>query len=72
MYPTLNAECARRDVTLEKLAGRLGKQISTVSQKKKGVYPFTLNEAKEIKKYLNEIEPLGMTLEELFQTKEVG
>lgn len=63
MYPTLNAELARKDVTLTQLAKVLGLSVTTVSQKKNGLYDFTLKEAKAIKHFLK----LDMPLEELFE-----
>ena len=62
-YPNLNAELARQDITNNQLANALGLAPSTVSQKKNGLYDFTLKEAKAIKKFLK----IDTPLEELFK-----
>ena len=66
MYKNVNAERARRGITLEDLAEALGLTISTVSQKLNGKYPITLDEAKIIKGRLG----VDMPLEELFEEVE--
>ena len=64
MYPNLKAEFARRGFTLEMVAKRLGVALSTLSQKLRGVYPFTLNEAKKLKEILETDLPLEVLFEE--------
>jgi len=66
MYKNVNAERARKGITLENLAEALGLTISTVSQKLNGKYPITLDEAKIIKSCLG----VDMPLEELFEEVE--
>lgn len=63
MYPNLNAELARKDVTNAQLAKVLGLSPGTVSQKRNGAFDFTLKEARAIKHFLK----LDMPLEELFE-----
>ena len=63
MFPNLDAERARKKITLEMLAEELGLAVSTVSQKLKGKYPITLDEAKKIKNILG----VDIPLEELFE-----
>lgn len=68
MYPNLNAEFARKNLTLEKIVEELKKRgirmtIATLSQKKNGKYPITLNEAKALK----DITGANIPLEELFE-----
>ena len=63
MYPNLNAELARKDVTNGELAKVLGLSPSTVSQKRNGLFDFTLKEAKAIKHFLK----VNLPLEELFE-----
>lgn len=63
MYPNLNAERARRNISLANLADGLGLTVPTVSLKLNGKYPITLNEAKKIKKIL----AVDMPLDELFE-----
>ena len=67
MYPNLKAEFVRRDLTLEKVAPELGITVSTLSLKMNGKYQFTFNEAKKLKAILNEVSPLDMSLEVLFE-----
>ena len=62
MYPNLNAERARKDVTLEKIAEGLDVTVATVSLKLSGKSPVTLAEAKRIK----EIIGTSLSLEILF------
>lgn len=66
MYKNVNAERARKGITLEDLAEALGLTIGTVSQKLNGKYPITLDEAKIIKERLG----VDMPLEELFEEVE--
>jgi DNA-binding XRE family transcriptional regulator len=63
MYPNLNAELARKNVTNAELAKVLGLAPGTVSQKRNGAFYFTFKEAVAIKKHLN----VDMPLEELFE-----
>lgn len=71
-YPNLEAERARRNVTMTSLADAMGVRINTVSDKMCGKIKsgFTFSEAVFIKKYLNDIMPLDMPLEELFEEVE--
>ena len=64
MYPNLDAEFARKKLTLEKVAPILGITGSTLSLKKNGKYDFTLNEAKKIK---YEVLQTDIPLEVLFE-----
>lgn len=68
MYPNLNAELARKKMTLGQVVDELKQydivmSVSTLSLKKSGQYPFTLDEAKALKK----VTGVTMTLEELFE-----
>ena len=68
MYPNLNAELARKNLTLEKIVAELNARgismtIATLSQKKNGKFQFSLKEAKAIK----EITGTDIPLEELFE-----
>lgn len=70
MYPNLNAEFARKGLTLEKAVEELDKRgitmsVTTLSQKKNGKYPITLDEAKALK----DITGADITLEELFEER---
>lgn len=49
MYENLNKEMANRKVKQSDIAKVLGKRNATVSDKLRGIYPFTLNEAKTIR-----------------------
>lgn len=71
-YPNLEAERARRNVTITMLADAMEVRINTVSDKMSGKIKsgFTFGEAVFIKKYLNDIMPLDMPLEELFEEVE--
>lgn len=64
MFPNLEAEKARKKITLEMLAEGLGLAISTVSGKLNGKYPITLDEAKKIKSILDVDIPLEILFEE--------
>lgn len=69
MFPNLNAEFARKNLTLEKAVEELDKlgftmKVPTLSLKKNGKYPFTLNEAKALKKILGTDLPLEVLFEE--------
>lgn len=65
MYKNVKAEFARKGLTLEVVAKELGVTVSTLSQKMNGKYPFTLNEAKAIKKVLEVDIPLEILFEEV-------
>lgn len=62
MYPNLEAERARRNVTLAKLAEALDLTVPTVSLKLNGKYPITMDEARKIKECIG----TDLPLEELF------
>lgn len=66
MYPNLRAEMARTQTTAQALAKMLGINNSTLSQKMKGKYAFTLDEAFAVKKSLGTALPL----EQLFEIDE--
>ena len=68
MYPNLNAERARRSITLETLAAGLDITIPTMSQKLIGKSPITLIEAKTIKKIIG----TSLPLEVLFDTEAIN
>ena len=68
MYPNFNAEYARKNFTLEKLAEEMEKRgckrtVPTLSQKLNGKYPITLDEAK----VLQAIVAPDIPIEELFE-----
>lgn len=65
MYPNLNAELSRKGVTLTDLAEALDCTVSTACDKKNGKRPFTLAEAKTVKKFLQ----VDIPLEELFEER---
>lgn len=67
MYPNLNAERARRNITLEMLAVTLDITIPTVSQKLSGKSPITMTEAIKIKNFIGTSLPLEM----LFSTEAI-
>lgn len=64
MFPNVEAEKARKKITLEMLAEGLGLAVSTVSQKLNGKYPITFDEAKKIKSILDVDIPLEILFEE--------
>lgn len=71
MYRNFNAEYARKNLTLEKLAEEMEKRgckrtVSTLSQKLNGKFPILLSEAKVLK----EIVAPDIPLEELFEEVE--
>lgn len=66
MYPNLNAEMARRNMTALTLAQRTGIPYSTLTPKLAGKAPVKLSEAKEIKRALN----TEMSIDELFSVSE--
>lgn len=49
MYPNLKAELARRRLTLEDVGKCLGKTVGAVSNKMRGIVPFTYDETLRIK-----------------------
>lgn len=65
MYPNLNAELSRRDLTVEKLALLIGMNYNTLRLKLKGERRLTFSEALSIKQALNVTIPL----EVLFSTE---
>lgn len=69
MYPNFNAEYARKNFTLEKFVEELKKRgismtVGTLSQKKTGKYPITLNEAKVFKEIVETDLPLDILFKE--------
>lgn len=66
MFRNLEAERARKDMTLHEIAEKLGLTVTTLSLKLRGKAPLTLGEAKSIKKILK----VTMPLEELFEESE--
>ena len=69
MYPNLNAEFARKNLTLENVVDELKKRginmaVTTLSLKKNGKYSFTLKEAKAIKAVVDTDLPLEVLFEE--------
>jgi transcriptional regulator with XRE-family HTH domain len=66
MYPNLRAEMARKKVTGQELAKRIGITNGTFSQKFNGKFDFTLDEAQKIKKALG----TDISIEELFEPDE--
>ena len=69
MYPNFNAEYARKGLTLEKTVEELKKlginmTVPTLSNKKNGKFPITLNEAKALKSVLETDLPLETLFEE--------
>ena len=66
MYPNLRAEMARKKITGQELAKKIGVTNGTFSQKFNGKFDFTLEEAQSIKKALG----TDMTIEYLFEPDE--
>ncbi len=66
MYPNVNAEIARLNLTLEKLGEKMGKSTSAMSSMLSGKSRVTLDEAVKIKSILHSELPL----EELFARRE--
>lgn len=62
MYPNVKAEFARKGLTLQMVADRMGISVSTLSTKIRNG-GFTLKEAKQIK----EILEVNTPIEELFE-----
>lgn len=65
MYPNLNAELSRYNISNKDIATAIGRTESTVSLKLSGKYPITLEEAKTIKATIRTNKPL----EVLFSTE---
>lgn len=65
MYPNLNAELSRRNLTVEKLALLMGMTYNTLRLKLKGERRLTFAEALLIKQTLN----VNIPLEVLFSTE---
>lgn len=49
MYPNLNAEISRKNITIEDMAKAIDKSVNTMYAKLRGQYPITLTEAVKIK-----------------------
>lgn len=64
MYPNLKAELARRGLTLENVACSLGKTVAAVSNKMRGVVPFTYDETVKIK---TDVLKTDLPLETIFE-----
>lgn len=69
MYPNVRAEFARKNLTLAKAVEELEKlginmNVTTLSLKLNGKYPFTFNEAKAIKAITGAEIPLEKLFEE--------
>lgn len=67
MYPNLNAEMARRNITQADLAEKLDRTRATMSLKLSGKAPITLDEAFAIKEALR----TRLTLDVLFATEAI-
>lgn len=65
MYPNLNAEMARYNITNQDIAIAIDRTESTVSLKLNGKFPITLDEAKKIKAVISTNKPI----EVLFSTE---
>ncbi len=63
MYPNLEAELKRKGLKRIDLAQHLNMAQSTLADKMQGRSPFSVQNAVDIKKFLN----LDMPLEELFE-----
>lgn len=69
MYSNLNAEMARRNISIYDLAKTIGCTYETMRKKLKGKTPFLLKEARLIKNtYFNKDD--DMSLEKLFEEQE--
>lgn len=64
MYPNLNAEMARRDISQQKMAEILGMTLATFNNKLSGKVDFKLSEINIICKFF------GCTFEYLFEERE--
>lgn len=67
MFSNLRAEMARKNITGQELAERIGITNGTFSQKFNGKSDFTLKEAKAIKEALG----TDLTIEALFEPDEL-
>ena len=66
MYPNFEAERARAGLTLEDLVREVGGTVSSLSNKLRGVYALTFNDAVMLKTALKTNVPL----EELFERRD--
>lgn len=66
MYPNIKAELARKGMTIVDLSNATGIRYQTLSEKLRGNYAITVNEAKAIKDALKVKTPI----EVLFERKE--
>lgn len=69
MYPNFNAEFARGNFTLEKLADEMeargcGRTVPTLSNKLNGKYPITLKEARVMQTIVAPDIPIDILFEE--------
>lgn len=71
MYPNLDAEMARRKITITDIAKTINCSYETTRKKLKGQAPFLLKEARRIKQeyFSNEMD---MSLEKLFEEQEAS
>ena len=67
MYPTIKAEMGRKGMTIVDLSNATGIRYQTLSEKLRGNYQITVQEAMSIKSALGVDSPL----EELFEKKEL-
>lgn len=67
MYPNLNAELARNNITIIMLADRTHIPYATLAPKIRGEKPIKLDEAKLIRDAIDK----SLSLEYLFEIKEV-
>jgi antitoxin component HigA of HigAB toxin-antitoxin module len=67
MYPNLNAEMSRYNISNKDIATPIGRTESTASLELNGKYPITLDEAKKIKAII----PTNKPLEVLFSTEAI-
>jgi len=70
MFRNLNAEMARRGITRQDLAKKIGIGSGSLSRKLNGVKSFTLEELNAIRDVLHEILPLNISLDVLFDKSE--
>lgn len=64
MFPNLEAERARRNITLADLGEALGVTVGTISLKLNGKYPITFDEAVKIKARIGCDVPLEVLFSE--------
>lgn len=67
MYPTIKAEMGRKGMTIVDLSNATGIRYQTLSEKLRGNYQITVQEAMSIKSALG----VDIPLEELFEKKEL-